>query len=85
MIIGLGVVGSLVRQEPNNSVYLAPFCLRLVKFPRITRHFGWDITRKTVLTAKLFARPCIVIRGLVVFIKKRSSKLSNSDKVDSTS
>ena len=23
--IGLGVVGSLVRQEPNNSVYLAPF------------------------------------------------------------
>ena len=25
MIIGLGVVGSLVGQEPNNSVYLAPF------------------------------------------------------------
>jgi len=23
--IGLGVVGSFVRQEPNNSVYLAPF------------------------------------------------------------
>jgi len=25
MIIGLGVVGSLVGQEPNNSVYLAPW------------------------------------------------------------
>ena len=23
---GLGVVGSLVRQEPNNSVYLASYC-----------------------------------------------------------
>ena len=25
IIIGLGVVGSLVRQEPNNSVYLASY------------------------------------------------------------
>ena len=27
IVIGLGVVGSLVRQEPNNSVYLASFSI----------------------------------------------------------
>ena len=37
-----GSLQEFVGQEPNNSVYLAPI--------------GWDITRKTVLTTKSFAR-----------------------------
>ena len=39
---------------PNNSVYLAPI--------------GWDITRKTVLTTKPYARLVIKITQLVVFL-----------------
>ena len=56
-----GEFGEFVGQEPNNSVYLAPFTM--------------PCGEPCGLIGKFFARPCIVIRGLVIFIKKRTAKL----------
>jgi len=60
MIIGLGVVGSFVGQEPNNSVYLAPFTM--------------PCGEPCGLIGKFFARLCIVIRRLVVFLNVPQNK-----------
>ena len=57
-----------VGQEPNNSVYLAPI--------------GWDITRKTVLTTKPYARFVVKTTQLVVFLnvpQKRNKVIRFAD------
>ena len=52
-------MGSLVGQEPNNSVYLAPL---------VTEVVSSSILLLISYHTKLFARLCIVIRRLVVFL-----------------
>ena len=57
-----------VGQEPNTSVYLAPI--------------GWDITRKTVLTTKDYARFVVKTTQLVVFLnvpQKRNKVIRFAD------
>jgi hypothetical protein len=61
-------VWSLVGQEPNNSVYLAPIVLFSMAF---AKPIAIGVQRKSS------ARPCIVIRGLVVF----RNVLQNRNKV----
>ena len=75
-----GEFGEFVGQEPNNSVYLAP----LTNIQR-QELIASIISAYTSVTIKSFARLVVKTTQLVIFIKKRTAKLSNSDKVDSSS
>ena len=65
-----GEFGEFVGQEPNNSVYLAPL---------VTEVVSSSILLLISYHTKLFARLCIVIRRLVVFLnvlQKRNRRAS---------
>ena len=64
-----GEFGEFVGQEPNNSVYLAP----LTNIQR-KELIASIISAYTSVTIKSFARPCIVIRRLVIFLNVPQNK-----------